>query len=206
MESFNFDVDFFYSTFKLVPPPSRHQTVGICEGARKGVNWKLFGQQFASWVCTMLVCAGSVAALFAAGVYTPSRIDGRQLSQMKAGVASIAGGAVKGMNSTLVAYQPAAAAGAIPSLSEKQWGEFNSSLSKIAGGIKNLANTKKPQSVAQSPKEVLGLLRQAMYLQGNNSINTLGQTTVLPGANLCNGPSLASIQANELAACPMPVW
>ena len=42
--------------------------------------------------------------------------------------------------------------------------------------------------------------------QANNSINTIGQTTVVPGANLCNGPLLASIQANELAACPMPVW
>lgn len=180
--------------------------VGICEGARKGVNWKLFGQQFASWVVTMLICAGATAAVFAAGIYTPSRIDGAQLTQMKGGVASLAGSAVKGMNSTLVAYQPASAAGAIPSLSPKQWSDFNSSLSKINSGIKNLANHKKPQSVAQNPKDVLGLLKSALYLQGNNSINTIGQTTVLPKANLCNGPSLASIQANELAACPMPVW
>ena len=180
--------------------------VGLCEGARKGVNWKLFGQQFASWVVTMFVCAGSVAALFAMAIYTPSRIDGKQLTQMKTGVASLAGNAVKGMNSTLVAYQPAAAAGAIPSLSATQWGDFNSSLAKIGSGIKNLANPKKPQSVAQDPKQVLGLLKSALSLQGNNSINTIGQTTVVPGANLCNGPLLASIQANELAACPMPVW
>ena len=180
--------------------------VGLCEGARKGVNWKLFGQQFASWVVTMFVCAGSVAALFAMAIYTPSRIDGKQLTQMKTGVASLAGNAVKGMNSTLVAYQPAAAAGAIPSLSATQWGDFNSSLAKIGSGIKNLANPKKPQSVAQDPKQVLGLLKSALSLQGNNSINTIGQTTVVPGANLCNGPLLASIQANELTSCPMPVW
>lgn len=139
--------------------------VGICEGARKGVNWKLFGQQFASWVVTMVVCAVATAAVFAAGIYTPSRIDGRQLSQMKAGVASMAGSAVKGMNSTLVSYQPAAVAGALPSLSAAQWGDFNSSLSKIGSGIKNLANPKKPQSVAQDPKAVLGLLKSAMGLQ-----------------------------------------
>lgn len=180
--------------------------VGMCEGARKGVNWKLFAQQFASWVVTMLICAGTTAAVFAAGIYTPSRIDGKQLAQMKDGVTAMAGGAVKGMNSTLVAYQPAAVAGAIPSLSAERWSEFNSSLSKISSGIKNLANHKKPQSVAQNPKDVLGLLKSALYLQGNNSINTIGQTTVLPKANLCNGPSLASIQANELAACPTPVW
>ena len=113
----------------------------------------------------MIVCAGATAALFAAGIYTPSRIDGRQLSQMKAGVASMAGNAVKGMNSTLVSYQPAAVAGAIPSLSAAQWGDFNSSLAKIGSGIKNLANPKKPQSIAQDPKMVLGLLKSAMGLQ-----------------------------------------
>lgn len=180
--------------------------VGLCEGARKGVNWKLFGQQFASWVVTMVICAGTTAALFAAGIYTPSRIDGSQLAQMKAGVASMAGSAVKGMNSTLVSFQPAAAAGAIPSLSATQWSEFNASLAKIGSGIKDLTNAKKPQSVAQDPKKVLGLLKSVMGLQGNNSINTIGQTTVVPGANLCNGPLLASIQAGELASCPMPVW
>lgn len=154
----------------------------------------------------MVICAGATAALFAAGIYTPSRIDGRQLSQMKAGVASMASASVKGMNSSLVSFQPAAAAGAIPSLSATQWSEFNASLAKIGSGIKDLANPKKPQSVAQDPKKVLGLLKSAMGLQGNNSINTIGQTTVVPGANLCNGPLLASIQAGELASCPMPVW
>lgn len=191
------------------PPPfsvSKTKKTNLTLGARKGVNWKLFGQQFASWVVTMIICAVCTAALFAAGIYTPSRIDGSQLSQMKDGVASMAGSAVKGMNQSLVAFQPAAAAGALPSLSATQWGEFNSSLAKIGSGIKNLANHKKPQSVAQDPKQVLGLLRSAMGLQANNSINTIGQTTVLPGANLCNGPLLASIQANELTACPMPVW
>ena len=123
----------------------------------------------------MIICAGCTAALFAAGIYTPSRIDGSQLSQMKDGVASMAGSAVKGMNQSLVAFQPAAAAGALPSLSAKQWGEFNSSLAKIGSGIKNLANHKKPQSVAQDPKQVLGLLKSAMGLRRTTRLTRSGR-------------------------------
>jgi solute carrier family 20 (sodium-dependent phosphate transporter) len=49
--------------------------VGMCEGVRQGVNWKLFAQQFASWVCTMFVCGLASAALFSSGLYTPSRLS-----------------------------------------------------------------------------------------------------------------------------------
>lgn len=39
--------------------------VGLMEGFKQGVNWKLFGKQFASWVATLfVVCLGS-AAIFA---------------------------------------------------------------------------------------------------------------------------------------------
>jgi solute carrier family 20 (sodium-dependent phosphate transporter) len=47
--------------------------VGMLEGVKEGVNWVMFGKQFASWVLTMVVCSIGTAALFAQGVYSPSR-------------------------------------------------------------------------------------------------------------------------------------
>lgn len=35
------------------------------EGFQKGVNWKLFGKQFSSWVATLAVVGLAVAAIFA---------------------------------------------------------------------------------------------------------------------------------------------
>lgn len=39
--------------------------VGMCEGLSRGVNWKFFGKQFASWVATLFVVGLGVAGLFA---------------------------------------------------------------------------------------------------------------------------------------------
>lgn len=38
--------------------------VGLMEGFKQGVNWKLFGKQFLSWVCTLFVVGLAVAAVF----------------------------------------------------------------------------------------------------------------------------------------------
>lgn len=47
--------------------------IGLCESLKAGVNWKLFGQQFLSWIGTLLVVALSTAAIFAQGIYTPNK-------------------------------------------------------------------------------------------------------------------------------------
>lgn len=39
--------------------------VGLMEGFSKGVNWKMFGKQFMSWVSTLIVVGLAVAAIFA---------------------------------------------------------------------------------------------------------------------------------------------
>lgn len=39
--------------------------VGLMEGFSRGVNWKLFGKQFMSWVSTLFVVGLGVAAVFA---------------------------------------------------------------------------------------------------------------------------------------------
>jgi sodium-dependent phosphate transporter len=46
--------------------------VGLLEGVTKGVNWRFFSKQFASWVLTMFVVSISTGLLFAQGVYSPS--------------------------------------------------------------------------------------------------------------------------------------
>jgi len=39
--------------------------VGLMEGFQKGVNWRMFAKQFASWVSTLFVVGLAVAAIFA---------------------------------------------------------------------------------------------------------------------------------------------
>lgn len=39
--------------------------VGLMEGFQKGVNWKMFAKQFASWVSTLFVVGLGVGAIFA---------------------------------------------------------------------------------------------------------------------------------------------
>ena len=47
--------------------------IGIVEGAKKGVNWKVFGFQFASWIVTIFVMSLGVAAFFKQGLEAPQR-------------------------------------------------------------------------------------------------------------------------------------
>ena len=141
------------------------------EGIRAGVNWKLFGAQFASWVVTMFVVGGVTAALFAQGVYTPSKIDGAQVA----------------------AYQ-------------KGLMQMSKDVSKVQKQLKNWKNVSQPQSTAIKPADVFKTYKAAAGLTANNTVDTLGQTTVYPGAQLCNGPSLEDIQANTRAECKAPTW
>ena len=48
-------------------------------------------------------------------------------------------------------------------------------------------------------------LKQALSLVQNNSVFTLGQNKVFPGAMLCNGMELENIQNRLPAACPSPM-
>ena len=47
--------------------------IGVVEGVAKGVNWKQFGYQFASWINTIFVMALGVAAIFKQGLEAPQR-------------------------------------------------------------------------------------------------------------------------------------
>ena len=180
--------------------------VGLMEGIRAGVNWRLFGAQFASWVVTMFVCAGVTAALFAQGVYTPSKIDGAQVAAYQKGLMTMTNTTATAFNKTLYSYQDAAAAGAIPGLDQAQFDAYAKSTASVNKQLKTWKNATQPQSTAIKPADVFKTFKTATGLTANNTVDTLGQTTVFPGAELCNGPSLADIQANTRVECRAPTW
>jgi hypothetical protein len=57
---------------------------------------------------------------------------------------------------------------------------------------------------AVSPADALGSHAAALKLFQDNSVFTLGQNNVYPGAVICNGPEPAAIKANEREACQSP--
>lgn len=59
-------------------------------------------------------------------------------------------------------------------------------------------------STAVSASAIMGGLKQALELVQNNSVFTLGQNKVYPGALACNGLQLENILNALPAACPMP--
>ena len=180
--------------------------VGLMEGIKESVNWKLFGAQFASWVVTMFVCGGVTAALFAQGVYTPSKIDGQQVAAYQKGLMSMTNATSTSFNTTLYSFQDAAAAGAIPGLDQEKFDAYAKDTAKVQKELKNWKNASQPQSTSIKPEDVFKTYKASLATALSNTINTLGQATVFPGAPLCNGPTLEDIQANTRVECKAPTW
>ena len=58
---------------------------------------------------------------------------------------------------------------------------------------------------AVRPETILAAMRSALALVQNNSVAVLGQNTVYPGAQVCNGNTLALLQdPATLVACASP--
>jgi sodium-dependent phosphate transporter len=106
--------------------------VGLCEGVAKGVNWRHFGKQFASWAATLFVVGFGVAAIFAQGIYSPSKIDGDAVANYEKGVSALTGNIASGFNTTLTALQPAAEAGVLQRLSPPQWLELKDAVDALS--------------------------------------------------------------------------
>jgi sodium-dependent phosphate transporter len=176
--------------------------VGLLEGT-EGVNWKQFGRQFLSWVCTLAVVGLGVAALFAQGVYAPGAIESRQIQTYKMEIGTLNSALYSDFNSTLQTYQPAAAAGVIPTLTATQWAQLNATVSKNSKTVKTYIDASKPIPVPV--KNVTSSLKQTLALYQNYTLLTLGQVNLYPGVPLCNSANLASIGAgNFTEACRAP--
>lgn len=117
--------------------------VGLLEGT-EGVNWKQFGRQFLSWVCTLGVVGLGVAALFAQGVYAPGAIESRQIQTYKSEIGTLNSALYSDFNSTLQTFQPAAVAGAIPTLTATQWAQLNATVAKNSKTVKTYIDDSKP--------------------------------------------------------------
>lgn len=48
--------------------------IGLTENLKTGVNWKLFGKTFLSWIATLVICGLLSALFFSQGIYAPSKI------------------------------------------------------------------------------------------------------------------------------------
>jgi sodium-dependent phosphate transporter len=116
--------------------------VGLCEGIAKGVNWKLFGKQFASWVSTLFVVGLGVAAVFAQGIYSPSKVDGGLVLKYENALANSTSSMLNQFNSSLLAFKPAADAGALRTLSTAQWEQLNNTIEDIASSNKAITTVK----------------------------------------------------------------
>ncbi|KAK9823293.1 hypothetical protein WJX72_001659 [[Myrmecia] bisecta] len=177
--------------------------VGLCEGAKTGVNWRQFAKQFVSWVATLFVVGLLTAALFAQGVYAPGKVDGHQVVVYEDRVTNLTTNLYKDFNSTLYQYKAAAAEGALTRLNASQWSSLDKSLKAANTYAKGLIdyNAKAKANQTAFAEDVTGALYKALALVQQNTVNTLGQNDVYAGATLCNSNATSS---NGTVACPAP--
>lgn len=136
------------------------------------------------------------------GVYSPSKIDGGQVLEYENGLAATTSNILSNFNSSLQAYQPAAAAGALKTLDSAQWVQLNTSVAAAADSA--AAITAVNSDTAVMPGRVLSVLQSALGLVQDNSVLTLGQNTVFPGAMVCNGNITESVVQGVREACVSP--
>ena len=183
--------------------------VGMLEGVRHGVNWKLFARQFGSWVLTLVAVAAITGAIFAQGIYTPSKISGRQVEQYKLVMAQRSLALVNNYNNTLQGAYPLAQVTPPPvnGLDMAAWYQANNTVAEIAGRAGDLFDPKMPQSTAVDPQTVGKMLDDAIMLNTNNSIFTWGQEDVVAGAKLCSATDKKLLVVpNGKVKCPPIVY
>ncbi|KAL2629279.1 hypothetical protein R1flu_013965 [Riccia fluitans] len=172
--------------------------VGLLEGV-KGVNWTLFVKQFLSWVSTLVVIGLFVSAIFAQGVYSPSKTASQELNQYEDRLTNVTNQVYTDFSSSLQSYKRVSDAGLLVNLPPATWANLNFSVSNAASRALDLSNPKKIQSV--NVDQVLSGLYESLSLLQNYTVFTLGQNTVFPGADVCIDPSSVNISA---APCKSP--
>jgi sodium-dependent phosphate transporter len=175
--------------------------VAVLEGA-KGVNWRIFGKQFISWVLTLVAVGGCVALIFAQGIYAPSRQALREVNNYEMRVTNLTTNLYKDFNTSLYQYRAGAEAGALPTLSAAQFSQLNASIAKANSAAKALTDLKKRQTV--EALDVIEPLYKALALYQQNTILTLGQANVFNGSAGCNAPTSAAVAATCRAPKLLP--
>ncbi|KAL3681813.1 hypothetical protein R1sor_024769 [Riccia sorocarpa] len=172
--------------------------VGLLEGS-KGVNWTQFLKQFLSWVATLFVIGICVAAVFAQGIYSPSKIQGKEVSLYENRVTNLTTQIYKDFNTSLQTYRPTAEAGLLEQLPNATWYELNATVNNDAKAARNLIDPKKTQTV--DVEDILERLYKSLALIQNYTVFTLGQNSVYPGALECIDPSTSNL---TVVTCTSP--
>lgn len=97
---------------------------------------------------------------------------------------------------------PVPRAGALRTLPPSKWEQLNKTLSEAAKTNKEFTTTKGNTAIA--PSDVLKSLNDSIALFQENSVFTLGDNNVYPGANICTPLDVASIKAKEKVPCVSP--
>ncbi|KAG6552740.1 hypothetical protein Mapa_005687 [Marchantia paleacea] len=164
--------------------------VGLLEGA-KGVNWTHFIKQFASWVATLFVIGFFVAAVFSQGVYSPSKIAGKEITRYEDRVTNLTTQVYKDFNTSLQSYKSSSDALVLANLPPTTWMQLNDTVNTAATKAKNSVNPKKSQTT--DVDQIMSSLYESLALVQNYSVFTLGQNTVFPGATICIDPSSTNV-------------
>ncbi|BBN09033.1 solute carrier family 20 (sodium-dependent phosphate transporter) [Marchantia polymorpha subsp. ruderalis] len=176
--------------------------VGVLEGS-KGVNWTFFVKQFASWVSTLFVIGVVVAAVFAQGVYAPSKIQGKEVTRYEDRLTNLTTQVYKDFNTSLQSYKAASDSLALTTLPPSTWTQLNDTINIDNTRAKNLVNPKLSQTT--DAEQVISALYKSLSLVQNYTIFTLGQNSVYPGAAVCMDPATAIGNAtNPQVPCTAP--
>jgi solute carrier family 20 (sodium-dependent phosphate transporter) len=209
--------------------------VGLLEG-KAGINWSYFGKLFISWILTLFFVAGVSAGLFAQGVYAPSISTNKTLRVYEKTVIAVGHAIYSDFNSTLFNYQNSvtntsranwdllramtnnytASGSAVPTnLTNQTWSNWRSQFNYQATLRSNRTRYSRYGTV--TPQDNLAYLYKALSLLQNNTIVTLGQVNVFPGARVCNNATYnATTGVGNRLACrtpdyfrrmpPLPKW
>ncbi|BBN09031.1 solute carrier family 20 (sodium-dependent phosphate transporter) [Marchantia polymorpha subsp. ruderalis] len=163
--------------------------VGLLEGS-KGVNWTFFLKQFASWVSTLFVIGLFVAALFAQGVYAPSKIQGKEVTRYEDQVTTFTTQVYTDFNTSLFSYRASSDALVLSNLPPTTWSQLNNSVQAGLTQAKKLVDSKSSQTT--DADQIMSSLYSSLSLLQNHTVFTLGQNTVFPGADVCMDPANAA--------------
>lgn len=93
-------------------------------------------------------------------------------------------------------------AGALRTLPPSQWDKLNATIAEAMNTNKEFTTTK--GNTAINPSDVLKSVNQSIALFQNNSVFSLGQNQIYPGAPVCNPADAAAIKSNAKVPCQTP--
>lgn len=160
------------------------------------------GVQFATWIATLFISGLCTAALFAQGLYAPSKISGGAQIYYEDTMASLSTSMINNYRTTLMSYQTAVNANVIPSISQDQLLKWNSTLGKLSDDAKNMASATQG---TVDPAKMVSYLTQALALYQDNTILTVAQVDAFTcNNNVTVTDANGAVSITKGVACPKP--